>query len=114
VAGIAQQQRAGIMIGRVLITPGTKVGLILAAEERKLLLDSLCLDDVSAETLRITPVEEPVSLTLDQWDDFSCCVATEARRTMDEDRLWRLYAVFVSVERLFQTFTEDMAEAELP
>jgi hypothetical protein len=100
------------MVGERYITPGTKVGLILAAVERKLLLDSLCLDDVSAETLRVTPVEESVSLTLDQWDDFSCCVATETRRTMDEDRLRRLYAIFVKVERLFQTFTEDLTEHE--
>ena len=102
------------MVGERHITPGTKVRLHLAAEERWLLLDSTCLDDVFAETLRITPIEEPVSLTLDQWDDFSCCVATEARRTMDEDRLRRLYAMFVSVERLFQTFIEDMPESEVP
>ena len=87
------------------ITSETKIGFTFTAEEQNMILDFVDLEDEYERAVRATPVGEPISLTLDQWDDFSCYIAAEANHVEDEEIEKKLFAIFDKVERILETYT---------
>jgi hypothetical protein len=89
------------------IKPDTRIGFRLTADERKLILDLVCLDDECEEIVRDTPVGEPIWLTLDQWDDFGCYVAAKANHIQDEKLQQELDFVFAVIENILDCYTDE-------
>jgi hypothetical protein len=89
------------------IRPRTKIGLILTADERRLILDLVCLDRDYEKTVLHTAMDDPVLLTLDQWDDFDCSIAATANHTEDEQLQKKLDAIFDRIELLLETHTDE-------
>lgn len=89
------------------VRPDTRIGLRLTADERKLVLDLVCLDDECEEIVRDTPVGEPIWLTLDQWDDFGCYVAAKANHTEDEKLQQELDAIFAVIEKVLECYADE-------
>jgi hypothetical protein len=90
------------------IKPGTKVGLKLTAAKRKIILeDIICLDDNYLQIVRDTPAEQPVQLTLDDWDDLGGYIATAANH-MDDKRLEKkLDTIFDKIQKILDTHTDE-------
>jgi hypothetical protein len=89
------------------VRPDTKVGLRLTAKERKLILKLACLDDEYEAIVQDTPKGKPIPLTLDQWDDFACCIAAKANHTDRKKHQKKLDAIFVVIERILGVYTDD-------
>jgi hypothetical protein len=88
------------------IRTDTKVGLRLTAKERRLILKRACLDDEYEEIIRGTPKGKPIPLTLDQWDDFACCIAAKANHT-DRKKQKKLDALFAVIEKILNVYTDE-------
>jgi hypothetical protein len=84
-----------------------KVGLKLTGAQRKLLLDLICLDDDYAEVVRDTPGDQPVQLTLDQWDSFAGCVAAEANQAEDEKVQKQLDVIVDKVQKVLAAHWDE-------
>jgi hypothetical protein len=93
--------------GKMYIRPDTKVGLRLTAKERRLTLSLMCLDGECEEILRNTPVGKPIWLTLDQWDDFACCIAAKANHTDRKKRQRKLDAIFAVIEKILNVYSDE-------
>ena len=90
------------------IRPGEKVGLKFSAAERKLILDDvMCLDDEYADAIRQTPANQPVELTLDEWDDLGGYIAAEANHTEDKKLRKKLDAIFNKVQKILDAHTDE-------
>ncbi len=90
------------------IRPDEKVGLKFTATERKLILDDvMCLDDEYADAVRQTPANQPVELTLDEWDDLGGYIAAEANHTEDKKLRKNLDAIFNKVQKILDTHTDE-------
>jgi hypothetical protein len=90
------------------IQPGEKVGLKLRESERKLILEGvMCLDGDYGETLRKTPPGKPVTMTLDEFEDFGGYIAAAANHTDDQKLQRKLDAVFQKIQRILETHTDE-------
>jgi ribosomal protein S15P/S13E len=91
-----------------------KIGLMLSAVERKIILvEVMCLDEAYEEAIRTTPTEEPIMLTLDQWDDLGGYIAAEANHTRDKKSQRKLDAIFTKIEKLLSSHTDEEPINEL-
>jgi Plasmid pRiA4b ORF-3-like protein len=92
----------------IRITPGAKVSLELTEDERTRILEDLGYLDPKVEaTLRKTPAGRPIKMTLDELDELAGCVAAEANHTKNRKLGKILDGIFVKVERLLATHTDE-------
>ena len=89
------------------VTPDTRVGLRLTAEERQLILNLACPDSECEEIVRGIQMGKPILLTLDQWDDFGCYIAAKANHTDDEKLQHKLDAIFAVIEKILNCYSNE-------
>ena len=92
----------------IRIMPGGKVSLELTEDERAHILEDISyLDSKVEEALRKTPAGQPIKMTLDELDELAGCVAAEANHTKNRKLGKILDRIFVKVERLLATHTDE-------
>jgi hypothetical protein len=93
---------------------GEKVPLKLTAAQRTLIVDEVtCLDQEYEQTIRHTPLTEPIMMTLDELDDLAGFIAAEANHCDQTAKRNRLDAVFEKLQNLLDRFVE-MPEGQMP
>lgn len=96
------------------IRPGEKVPLKMTAAQRALVVNEVtCLDQSYEQTIRDTPLAEPIMMTLDELDDFAGFVAAEANHCDQRAKCRQLDAVFEKIQNLQDRFVE-VAEEPMP
>lgn len=84
---------------------------MLSAKERTLLVDEFVFADNDVEEpIRKTPVDDPVQLTLDDWDELAGAVAAEANHCSDSKQAKRLYKIFGRIGELLEAYTDEPAK----
>ncbi len=85
--------------------PIPTVGLMLLADDRKLLVDELvCLEREAEETIRSAPVDDPVQMTLYDWDVLKDAVAAEANCCSDSKRAIHLHRICDRIDELLDSY----------
>ncbi len=88
--------------------PGGRVSLELTEDERARILEDISYLDPKVEgVLRKTPAAQPIKLTLDELDELAGCVAAEANHTKNRKLGKILDRIFVKVESLLATHTDE-------
>ena len=83
------------------------VPLKLTAKERKLVEGLMCLDIEYERAVRDTPAGKPVLMTLGDLDDFGGYIAAEANHCADKKRQKALDTIFLKIQRLLETHTDE-------
>ena len=92
-------------MARKRIRPDDTVGLMLLADDRKLLVDELvCLEREAEEIIRSTPVDDPVQMTLSDWEVLRDAVAAEANYCTDSGRAIRLHRICDRIDELLDSY----------
>ena len=90
------------------IRPDELVGLKITAAERNLLCEDVTfLDDEYPDAIRQTPADQPVKLTLADWDDLGGYIAAESNHTTDKKLGKKLDAIFDKIQKLLDTYTNE-------
>ena len=93
---------------RTYIQPGQKLELDLTPVERKTILDDLTVlpSEYGAMIKQVHP-EQPLSLTLDELEDFSGYVAAESNHTTKKKLRTILDSAYEKMAVLLDTFTDE-------
>ena len=95
------------------IAPGEKVPLKLTASQRQLVLDDLLmLDPMHERTIRETPADQPVMMSLDDLEDFAGYIAAEANHSEDRTKEDKLDRIFDRCQRMLDGFTDEPADEQ--
>src|SRR4051812_24393294 len=90
------------------IKKNEKIGLKLTEAERTLILEGLtCLPADYEQAIRSTPAKKSVMFTLDELDDLGGHVAAESNHTNDKKLQKKLDGIFVKIQRLLETYTDE-------
>jgi hypothetical protein len=103
-----------IMHRRNSVNSEEKASLILSPVERKIILAEVVnLSPECEEIVRRTPIDTPITLTIDQWDDLGGCIAAEGNRTYDKKLQRKLDAIFCKIDDLVSSHKSRKPRIEL-
>jgi hypothetical protein len=96
------------MSKRKHIQPDERVPLKLSATQRTLILEKVsCIDAKYEALIRETPDDEPLIMTLDDCDEFSGCIASEANHCGDKKLQKKLDAILGKVHAVLDNYTDE-------
>ncbi len=96
------------MTGKKRIQRHEKFGLILTQAEKKLILGgSASLPDEIAESVKASPAEQPIKLTLDDWRELGGYIASEANDASDTDHQNNLDTIFLKIQTLLEKHADE-------
>jgi hypothetical protein len=102
------------MTGRKRIQKYDKFGLELSRAERKLVVDRVSsLPQEIAHAIQATPAEQPITMTLDDWEELAGHIAAETNNTDDKKHQRKLDSIFSKIQNLLDTHSYEEPSASL-
>jgi hypothetical protein len=96
-----------------VVQPGEKIGLKLSAAQRLLIVKEVKkLDSKFSRALQDTPAKQPLSLTLEDWDELSDSISTAADECQQEQLEEKLTDITLKIDTILLSHCDD-AEDEL-
>jgi hypothetical protein len=96
------------------IRKNERVGLRLTKTERKLVLDGVTnLPDEIEQTIQSTSPNQPIMLTLDDWDELAGHIASEANDTGDKTLQKKLDTILLKIQDVLETHIEEEPRGSL-
>lgn len=100
-----------LMSKRKHIQPDERVPLKLSATQRTLILEKVsCIDAKYEALIRETPDDEPLMMTLDDCDEFSGYIASEANHCGDKKLQKKLDTILRKVHAVLDTYTDEKSD----
>jgi hypothetical protein len=85
-----------------------KFGLELTQAEKKIIVDRVpSLPQEIAQATHATPAKQPITMTLDDWEELAGHIAAEANNTDDKKLQKKLDTMFSKIQNLLDTLRRE-------